>query len=388
MQTYGRLPVTFTSGEGAWLTDNNGERYLDALSGIAVCNLGHAHPRVTKAIQAQASILVHTSNLYHIERQSECAEKLCSVSGMQRVFFGNSGAEANEAMIKIARLYGNNRGINNPTILVMDNAFHGRTMATLTATGNVKAQLGFEPLLGGFQRVPYNDVEAIEQAVADNDSIVAVMLEPVQGEGGINIPADDYLAKVRALCDQNELLMLVDEIQTGIGRSGEWFAYQHAGILPDVVSSAKGLGNGMPIGACLAQGTAAEIFAPGHHGSTFGGNPLACAAASAVLDEIAEQDLLVRTRELADQLHAGFTARLGTHSQVVDIRNKGLLIGIELAHDCAEVVSMALDNKCLLNVTAGNVVRLLPPLTLSKDEANELVARVADTIEAFLDKAA
>lgn len=386
MQTYGRLPVTFTAGEGAWLTADDGTKYLDALSGIAVCNVGHANPRVTRAIQQQAASLVHTSNLYHIPRQNECAEKLCQVSGMERVFFANSGAEANEAMIKIARLHGHNQGIDNPTIVVMEGAFHGRTMATLTATGNSKVQVGFEPLLSGFVRVPYNDVAAIEEAVQNNSNIVAVMLEPTQGEGGINIPASDYLQQIRALCDQHELLMLLDEIQTGIGRSGEWFAFQHAGILPDVLSSAKGLGNGMPIGACLARGVAAETFAPGHHGSTFGGNPLASAAASAVLEEIEQEQLCHRATTLGQRMNEAFTARLGDLNGVREVRNLGMLIGIELTNDCTEIVNIALDNQCLVNVTAGNVVRLLPPLTLTDEEADDVVDRVCRSVETHLAK--
>ncbi|MDH3643513.1 MAG: aspartate aminotransferase family protein, partial [Gammaproteobacteria bacterium] len=310
METYGRLPVAFTRGEGAYLFDTDGKRYLDGLCGLAVTGLGHAHPRVTAAIADQASALLHTSNLYEIPLQARLADRLCELSGMDRVFFGNSGAEANEAAIKIARLYGNKRDVKRPTIIVLDDSFHGRTMATLTATGNRKVHAGFEPLLSGFVRAPYNDVDAVQQIANNNQDVVAVMAEPVLGEGGVIISDDDYLPGLRAICDANDWLLILDEVQTGNGRTGKFFAYQHTDILPDVVTTAKGLGNGVPIGACLARGVAAETLQPGNHGSTFGGNPLACSAAHAVLDGLTEDHLIERAAELGERILDGLSTAL------------------------------------------------------------------------------
>ena len=380
MQTYGRLPVAFARGEGAWLEDTNGKRYLDALTGLAVAGLGHAHPRVTEAITSQAGALLHTSNLYEIPNQSRLAEKLCTVSGMDRVFFGNSGAEANEAAIKIARLHGSRKGIKAPTIVVAEESFHGRTMATLTATGNRKVQAGFEPLLKGFVRAPYNDVPAIEQIAENNPDVVAVLVEPVQGEGGIKVPADDYLAELRRICDANDWLLMLDEVQTGNARTGTYFAYQQSGAMPDVVATAKGLGNGVPIGACLARGAAAELMQPGHHGSTYGGNPLVCAAANAVVDTILEDNLAERAGQLGDRMLDGFRNALKGNNDIVDIRGKGLMIAVELARDCTHLVPEALDQGLLINVTQGNIVRLLPPMTLSDEEAELIVNRVSALI--------
>ncbi len=380
MQTYGRLPVAFVRGEGAYLEDANGKRYLDALTGLAVAGLGHAHPRVTKAIAEQAATLLHTSNLYEIPKQAELADKLCAVSGMDRVFFGNSGAEANEAAIKIARLHGHKKGIKSPTVIVTDSSFHGRTMATLTATGNRKVQAGFEPLLRGFVRVPYNDVDAVQQIADNNPDVVAVLVEPVQGEGGIKIPANDYLNKLRSICDANDWLLMLDEVQTGNGRTGTYFAYQQCGIMPDVVATAKGLGNGVPIGACLARGNAAELMQPGNHGSTFGGNPLVCAAAIAVVDTIVEEGLAKRAAVLGERMLERFNTLLQGNNDVVDIRGKGLMIAIEMSQDCAGLVSQALERGLLINVTHGNVVRLLPPLTMSDAEADKIVDGVAALI--------
>ena len=380
MQTYGRLPVAFARGEGAWLEDTDGKRYLDALTGLAVAGLGHAHPRVTEAITAQAGTLLHTSNLYEIPNQSRLADKLCAVSGMDRVFFGNSGAEANEAAIKIARLHGSAKGIKAPTIVVAEESFHGRTMATLTATGNRKVQAGFEPLLKGFVRAPYNDVPAIEQIAENNPDVVAVLIEPVQGEGGIKVPADDYLAELRRICDANDWLLMLDEVQTGNARTGTYFAYQQSGVMPDVVATAKGLGNGVPIGACLARGAAADLMQPGHHGSTYGGNPLVCAAANAVVDTIVEDNLAQRAGQLGDRMLDGFRDALKGNNDVVDIRGKGLMIAIELASDCAHLVTDALAHGLLINVTQGNIVRLLPPLTLTDEEADLIVNRVSALI--------
>ena len=384
MNTYARLPVNFTHGEGAWLWDSDGNKYLDALSGIAVCSLGHAHPAVTKAICDQAATLVHTSNLYGIEAQNQLAEKLTALSGLQSVFFSNSGAEANEAAIKIARLYGHKQGITQANIIVADASFHGRTMATLSATGNRKVQAGFEPLVQGFIRVPYNDLEAIRTVAKNTDGVVAVLVEPVQGEGGINIPSSDYLDGLRAICDENNWLLMLDEIQTGIGRSGEWFSFQHSNIQPDVMTLAKALGNGVPIGACLTGGKATDVLQPGNHGSTFGGNPLACRAALAVLDTIEENKLVERANTLSKKLLDGFNQRLADNPHVTDIRAQGLLVGIELDRPCAALVREALDNGLLINVTADKVIRLLPPLIISDAEADMIVDKVSSLIEAFV----
>jgi acetylornithine/N-succinyldiaminopimelate aminotransferase len=385
MATYKRLPVTFERGEGAWLWDTKGKRYLDALGGIAVCGLGHAHPAITRALCEQAAQLIHTSNLYGIGLQQQLGDALCAAAGMDRVFFSNSGAEANEAAIKLARLHGHQKGIDLPSIVVMDNSFHGRTLATLTATGNRKAQAGFEPLVKGFIRVPYNDVEAV-QAVADNSSnVVAVLVEPAQGEGGVNIPSPDYLNRLREICDQRGWLLMLDEIQTGMGRSGRLFAHRHNGILPDVMTLAKGLGNGVPVGACLARGEAAEVLGPGTHGSTFGGNPLACRAGLAVLQTLEADKLTERAASLGRQLLEGFRGRLGEHPAVNDIRGLGLMIGIELDRPCSELVTQALDAGLLINVTAERVIRLLPPLILDDMQADELVDGVCGLVERFLE---
>lgn len=384
MATYKRLPVTFTHGEGAWLWDETGKRYLDALSGIAVCGLGHAHPGVRQALCDQAASLIHTSNLYQIAAQTELGARLTALADMDRVFFGNSGAEANEAAIKLARLYGHHRGVEKPAILVMENSFHGRTLATLTATGNRKVQAGFEPLVQGFVRVPYNDLGAVEAAGANRHDIVAILVEPIQGEGGINIPAADYLPRLREICDRHGWLLMLDEIQTGMGRTGHLFAHQHSGIRPDVMTLAKGLANGVPIGACLARGAAAEVFGPGTHGSTFGGNPLACRAASRVLAIIEEEGLATRAARLGDRLLAGFRQALGQVAGISAIRGRGLMIGIELDRPCADLVAQALAAGLLINVTAERVIRLLPPLILTDDQADQLVAQLAGLVRAFL----
>jgi len=384
MTTYNRLPVTFERGEGAWLWDTQGHRYLDALAGVAVCGLGHAHPSIRDALCEQAGNLLHSSNLYRIAHQETLGERLCAIASMERVFFANSGAEANEAAIKIARLHGNKRGIKNPTIIVMDQSFHGRTLATLSATGNRKVQAGFEPLVQGFVRVPYNDTQAIEDIAANQNSVVAVLVEPVQGEGGINIPAADYLNSIREICDRNGWLMMLDEIQTGMGRTGKMFAHQHNGCRPDVITLAKGLGNGMPIGACLAQGAAAMAFAPGNHGSTFGGNPLACRVGHSVLDVIESQGLCARAAELGERLRHAFTDRIGKLEGVIDIRVAGLMVGIELDRPCGELVSQALQQGLLINVTAEQVIRLLPPLIISDGECDEIVEKVAQLVSGFL----
>ncbi len=384
MSTYARLPVTFEKGEGCTLWDLDGKRYLDALSGIAVCNLGHAHPALKQAICEQAEKLLHTSNLYGIANQEALGEKLTALAGMDKVFFSNSGAEANEAAIKLARLHGHNQGIEEPTIIVMDHSFHGRTLATLSATGNRKVQAGFEPLVKGFVRAPYDDVEALETIAKHNKNVVAVLVEPIQGEGGVHVPGDNYLKEVRRLCDENGWLMMLDEIQTGMGRTGKMFAFQHHGITPDVMTLAKGLGNGVPIGACVARGAAAELFQPGHHGSTFGGNPLACAAGLAVVDTLVGEKLVERAAALGEQLINAFKLALSEQEYITDIRGKGLMIGIELDRDCGALVRIALEQGLLINVTAGNTVRLLPPLVMSNDEAEQLVSSVTNLINDFV----
>ena len=383
MSTYNRLPVTFTHGEGATLWDTEGKSYLDALAGIAVCNLGHAHPVVTQAVCEQAGRLIHTSNLYGITAQEALGDALTELAGMERVFFGNSGAEANEAAIKLARLWGSGKGIKAPAIVVMENSFHGRTLATLSATGNRKVQAGFEPLVQGFLRVPYGDLEAL-RALAERPEVVAVMLEPIQGEGGVNVPPPDFLPGVRELCDQQGWLMILDEIQTGMGRTGRPFAYQHYDFKPDVMTVAKALGNGVPIGACLARGQAAELFAPGHHGSTFGGNPLASAVALAVCETLKEQRLWQTAEARGQHIIDGLRTRLGELPGVVDIRGRGLMIGIQLDRPCGELVGKALDQGLLINVTAGDVVRLLPPLVFTNEQADQLVSQLGSLIGDFL----
>ncbi len=384
MHNYAPFPVNFEKGEGAVLWDTEGKTYLDALAGIAVCSLGHAHPAVTKAICDQAGKLVHTSNIYGISNQQELADKLTQLSGMDNVFFSNSGAEANEAAIKLARLFGHSKNIDQPAIIVMEGSFHGRTMATLTATGNRKIHAGFEPLVQGFVRAPYNDVEAIKSIAKNNPNVVAVLVEPITGEGGINIPADDYLNQIREICDENNWLMMLDEIQTGMCRTGKWFAFQHNNITPDVMTLAKALGNGVPIGACLAKGEAAKLFQPGNHGSTYGGNPLVTSAALAVIKTCEQDKLVDRAASLSDKIVAGFKDSLKDLDAVVEIRAKGLMIGIQLDRPCAELVKAGLDAGILINVTAGDVVRLLPPLIISDEQADQIVKMVSELIRNFI----
>ena len=387
MNTYNRLPVAFTHGEGVWLWDEAGRRYLDALAGIAVSTLGHAHPDLVRAISEQAGRVVHTSNLYRIAPQEALADKLASISGMDNAFFCNSGCEANEAAIKIARLYGHQRSIESPAIIVMEQAFHGRTLATLSATGNRKVQAGFEPLVSGFVRVPFNDIETIRQVAAQNSSVVAVLIEPIQGEGGINVSTLEYLRAVRELCDRQEWLLMLDEVQCGIGRTGRWFVYQHAGIVPDVLTLAKGLGSGVPIGTCLAHGAASTVFKPGSHGSTFGGNLLACAAALATLNVVERDGLLDNAQHMGKLLRELFAERLANVPGVRDIRGRGLMIGIELDRPCGDLVGRALDKGLLINVTVDNVIRLLPPLVLREAEARSLTDILVPLIAEFLAEA-
>jgi len=384
MNTYARLPVTFAHGQGCRITDIHGKTYLDGLSGIAVNTLGHNHPALVRAIAEQAGRLLHVSNLYGIREQEQLADRLCALSGMSEVFFCNSGCEANEAAIKLARFYGHQQGVDSPTIIVMEKAFHGRTLATLSATGNRKAQAGFEPLVSGFVRVPYNDLEAVRAVAEHNTNVVAVMLEMVQGEGGINIASADFQRGLRQLCDEKGWLMICDEVQCGMARTGKWFGFQHAGVQPDVMTLAKGLGSGVPVGACLTSGRAAGLFGPGNHGSTFGGNPLACAAALTTLATIEQDGLMARATELGDTIRRGFAGALADVDGIVDIRGQGLMIGIELDRPCGELVTRALADGMLINVTADKVVRLLPALVMSDSEAKELVDRLAALIRAFL----
>ena len=388
MNTYGRLPVAFERGEGVWLWDTAGKRYLDVLAGVAVCGLGHCHPRFTAALQAQVGKLVHTSNIYNITLQEQLADRLAALSGMDSVFFCNSGCEANEAAIKLARLYGHNKGIESPAIVVMDKAFHGRTIATLSATGSRKVQAGFEPLVSGFVRVPFDDLDAVRRVAENNRSVVAVLVELIQGEGGINICLDDYLKGLRAICDANGWLLMLDEVQSGIGRTGKWFAFQHSGVMPDVMTLAKGLGSGMPIGACLAAGPAAKLFKPGNHGSTFGGNPLACCAALTTLAIIEDEKLMANAVAIGDFIRAQFAERLADVSGVREIRGKGLMIGIELEKPCKDIVEKALAPGLLINVTADNVIRLVPPLIFSRVDALHLVDHLMPLIKDELAKQA
>ena len=384
MSTYARLPVSFEKGEGVYLFDSEGNKYLDALAGIAVCSLGHAHPRVADAIADQARTLIHTSNVYNIPHQTKLGDKLCSLSGMSRVFFGNSGAEANEAAIKIARLFGKKQGIDRPKIIVASGSFHGRTLATLSATGSRKVQAGFSPLVEGFVRVNYNDIEAI-QKIADNSSeVAAILVEPVQGEGGIIIPDEGYLSSIRKICDDNNWLMMLDEIQTGMGRTGKVFAFQHEEIIPDVMTLAKALGNGVPIGACLAAGKAEEIFSPGTHGSTFGGNPLVTRTALEVISIMEELDIPNKAAEMGSYMLSQFKQALADVDGVQDVRGHGMMLGIELNKDCGELVSKALEKRLLINVTAGKTIRLLPPLIITKDQADDVVSTLVPLIKDFL----
>jgi len=377
MRTYQRLPVSFVRGRGCRLWDEKGKEYLDAISGVAVTSLGHAHPEIAEVLYAQARTLIHTSNLVGIDWQARLGERLCALSDMDKAFFCNSGCEANEAAIKLARLHARERGIAEPLIVVMENSFHGRTLATLAASGNPKVQAGFEPLVPGFLRAPFGDIEALRQLASQWPDIVAILVEPVQGEGGVHPAPPGYLAALRSLCDQNDWLLMLDEVQTGIGRTGRWFAHQHEPILPDVMTLAKALGNGVPIGACLASGKAAALFAPGSHGSTFGGNPLACRAACTVLDIIERDDLVTRAAELGAAMLQAFTSRLASMDGVRAIRGHGLMLGIELRGPCVELMESALlEEQVLINISRESTIRLLPALVTTDGEAEEIVERV------------
>jgi acetylornithine aminotransferase len=386
MNTYARLPVAFERGEGSWLWDASGRRYLDAMAGVAVCGLGHSHPKFVAALREQVGRLVHTSNLYQITLQERLADRLAAISGMDNVFFCNSGCEANEAAIKLARLHGHKKNIEAPAIVVMERSFHGRTIATLSATGSRKVQAGFEPLLAGFVRVPFDDLEAIRRVAEANRSVVAILVELLQGEGGVNVCHDDYLKGLREICAAHDWLLMLDEVQSGMGRTGTWFAFQHSGVAPDVMPLAKGLGNGLPIGACVAAGPAAQLFKPGNHGSTFGGNPLACAAALATLDIIEQERLMENAVTVGDFIRAELTRRIGGLKGVKEIRGRGLMIGIELDAPCGELVQQALERGVLINVTVDNVVRLLPPLVFRQEEAGLLLETLVPLVTQFLDR--
>lgn len=381
---YFRLPIAFERGKGAWLWDTQGKQYLDALSGLAVTGLGHSHPAVTAAICAQAEKLIHTSNTYQIPLQEELAQQLIRLSGMEQAFFCNSGSEATETAIKLSRMYARQKNIENPQIIVMDKAFHGRTMGSLTAS-NERIRDGFEPLLPGFIRAPYNDIAALQELAKQHRDIVAVMLEPIQGESGINVAAEDYLKAIRELCDQNDWLFILDEVQTGLGRTGQWFGYQHCGkMLPDIIAIAKSLANGLPMGSCLVRGKACNLFPPGKHGSTFGGNPLACATALAVLKTIEQEKLVQNAAAMGDYLLKGLRETLSQQKAVVAVRGKGLMIGVELDRPCRDLMAVGLKYGLLFNITANQVIRLLPPLIVSRDEADEIIKRLVAAINEFL----
>jgi len=385
MNTYARQPVAFVRGEGVWLWDEAGKKYLDALAGIAVNTLGYNHPKLTKALSERlASGVLHTSNLWRMPTQEAAADRVAEITGLDEVFFCNSGLEANEAAIKVARKYGHERGIAEPAIIVMEKAFHGRSLATLSATGSRKVQAGFEPLVSGFVRVPLNDLDAVRQVAEHNKNVVAVFVEPIQGEGGINVSRLEYLRGLKEICDRNQWLFMSDEVQCGLGRTGKWFVYQHAGFLPDVVPLAKGLGSGVPVGACVVGGRAKGVFKPGNHGSTFGGNPLAMTAVVATIDTIKEEGLLANAARVGEVIRGGFPKRDG----IVEVRGMGLMIGVELARPCGELVRQALEGGLVLNVTADNVIRMLPPLVMNEAEAREVLARLRPLLEAFLEKRA
>ena len=388
MTTYAPMDITFEHGEGAVLWDTNGKQYLDALAGIAVCGLGHAHPAVTRAVSEQAGKLIHTSNLYLIENQQRLADALCHLSGLDRVFFSNSGAEANEAAIKIARMYGNSNGITSPNIIVMENSFHGRTMATLSATGNRNVQAGFEPLVQGFIRAPFNNIEAINNIASNSNNVVAIMVEPVQGEAGIIIPDANYLKQLRDICDANNWLLILDEIQTGMGRTGKWFAFQHSGIKPDIMTLAKSLGNGVPIGACVANEKAAAVMKPGSHGSTFGGNPLACAAGLAVINTIEQDKLVDQAAQQGSLLLEKLNHSLGHVEGVKEVRGQGLMIGIELTKPCKQLAVEALQQGLLISVQSEHVIRLLPPLTISDEQIDTIAGTLSNVVTTFLQQEA
>ena len=383
MNTYARQPVAFVRGQGVWLWDEAGKKYLDALAGIAVNTLGYGHPRLKKALMARVeSGVLHTSNLWRIPDQEAAADRIAEITGLDEVFFCNSGLEANEAAIKVARKYGHDRGVAEPAIIVMEKAFHGRSLATLSATGSRKVQAGFEPLVSGFVRVPLNDLEAVRQVAEHNKNVVAIFIEPIQGEGGINVSRLDYLRGLMEICDRQQWLFISDEVQCGLGRTGKWFVYQHAGLQPDVVPLAKGLASGVPVGACVVGGRAKGVFKPGNHGSTFGGNPLAMTAVVTTIDTIKEEGLLANAARVGEVIRSGLSQIQG----IAELRGMGLMIGMELARPCGELVRQGLDAGLVINVTADNVVRLLPPLVMTEAEGRLVVERLAPLVRAFLER--
>jgi acetylornithine/N-succinyldiaminopimelate aminotransferase len=384
MNTYARAPLALSHGKGVWVWDTAGKRYLDALAGIAVSGLGHAHPRLVNAIGEQVGRIIHSSNLYRVPLQEKLGDKLAAISGMDNVFFCNSGCEANEAALKLARLHGHARGIDLPNVIVMEKAFHGRTLATLSATGSRKVQAGFEPLVAGFVRVPYDDIDAVRQVAEHNPNVAAVLVEVIQGEGGINIVHGGYLEALRQICDAKGWLLMLDEVQSGMGRTGKWFAHQHTGVKVDVMTLAKGLASGVPIGACLARGPAAQLFKPGNHGSTFGGGPLACTAALTTLEVIEEEGLMARAERVGAAIRSGLETHLDGVAGVVDVRGQGLMLGIELDRPCGALVDNAIDAGLLINVTAEKVIRLLPALIMNDDEAAQLVDMLSGLVREFL----
>lgn len=383
MNTYARLPVSFERGEGAWLIDADDRRYLDTVTGIGVCSLGHAHPELTEAICDQARTLVHMGNVTRVPLQERLAERLCDLTGQDRAFFCNSGAEANECALKIARRHGHENGIETPEVVVAEGSFHGRTLAMLSASGSRKVQAGFEPLVKGFVRVPYGDASALESVVRHSTNVAAVLVEPIQGESGVQLPPDGYLRRLREICDEHGWLMMLDEVQTGVCKTGAWYACQHDDVLPDVLTTAKALGNGVPIGACLARDRAAELLQPGKHGSTFGGNPLACRAALTVLDVMERDGLAARAVALGDRLRSALESEVGALESVRAVRGRGLMLGIELDRPCAEIKSMGLEKSLLLNVTRERVIRLLPPLILTDSELDWLAETLITLIREF-----
>ncbi len=384
MNTYARLPVAFVRGQGVWLYDESGKKYLDALAGIAVNTLGHAHPRLVRALTEQIGRVIHTSNLFQIPLQEQAADRIAAITGLDEVFFCNSGLEANEAAIKVARKYGHERGIAEPAIIVMEKAFHGRSLATLSATGSRKVQAGFEPLVQGFVRVPLNDLDAVRQVAERNKNVVAVFVEPIQGEGGINLARMEYLRGLKEICDRHEWLFMSDEVQCGLGRTGKWFVYQHAGIEPDVVPLAKGLASGVPVGACVVGRRAKGVFKPGNHGSTFGGNPLAMCGVVTTLDTMKEEDLLANAVRVGSAIRDGLAAALKDVAGIVEVRGMGMMIGVELDRPCGDIVKVALERGLVVNVTAENVIRILPPLVMSADEGRQVVERLAPIVREFL----
>jgi len=388
MNTYARQPVAFVRGQGVWLYDEAGKQYLDALAGIAVNTLGYAHPRLVRALTEQIGRVIHTSNLFQIPLQEQAADRIAEITGLDEVFFCNSGLEANEAAIKVARKYGHDRGVAEPAIIVMEKAFHGRSLATLSATGSRKVQAGFEPLVQGFVRVPLNDLEAVRQVAEHNKNVVAVFIEPIQGEGGINVSSLDYLRGLKEICDRNDWLFMSDEVQCGLGRTGKWFVYQHAGIQPDVVPLAKGLASGVPVGACVVGNRAKGVFKPGNHGSTFGGNPLAMCAVVTTLDTMQDEGLLANAVKVGDAIRGGLEASLGRVAGVSEIRGMGMMIGVELDRPCGEIVKMALARGLVTNVTAENVIRIVPPLVMNEVEGRQVVERLAPIVREFLQQSA